>query len=127
MSDEMRVLLMGYLDGELSPPGSERHRFDPAGGLHGDEPATGGEVPHADAAFSASRSGLLVAGMALGRSDLLAAGLHDRDTGSQRLGDRKGSFGKSFKLKHTHRAIPDDKLGTLQFFIEFFKGVRANI
>jgi homoserine kinase len=36
------------------------------------------EIPHADAAFSASRAGLLAAGMSLGRSDLLAAGLHDR-------------------------------------------------
>jgi homoserine kinase len=36
------------------------------------------EIPHADAAFSASRAGLLAAGMTLGRSDLVAAGLHDR-------------------------------------------------
>ncbi len=36
------------------------------------------QVPHADAAFNAGRSGLLAAGIALGRGDLIAAGLHDR-------------------------------------------------
>ena len=35
-------------------------------------------VPHADAAFSAGRAGLLAAGIALGRSDLIAGGLTDR-------------------------------------------------
>ena len=38
-------------------------------------PAT---IPHADAAFSAGRAGLLVAGIALGDPDALAAGLADR-------------------------------------------------
>ncbi len=36
------------------------------------------EVPHADAAFNAGRAGLLVAGLALGRGDLLGAGMQDR-------------------------------------------------
>ena len=36
------------------------------------------EVPHADAAFNAGRAGVLVAGIALGRADLLGAGLQDR-------------------------------------------------
>ena len=35
-------------------------------------------VPHADAAFSAGRAGLLSAGITLGRGDLIAAGLSDR-------------------------------------------------
>jgi len=35
-------------------------------------------VPHADAAFNSARSGLLAAGMALGRKDMIAAGLEDR-------------------------------------------------
>ncbi|MDP2183492.1 MAG: homoserine kinase [Actinomycetota bacterium] len=35
-------------------------------------------VPHADAAFNAARAGLLVAGLVLGREDLLAPGLADR-------------------------------------------------
>lgn len=35
-------------------------------------------VPHADAAFSAGRAGILVAGLALGRGDLLEPGLQDR-------------------------------------------------
>jgi len=35
-------------------------------------------VPHADAAFNAGRAGLLVAGIALGDDDALAAGLADR-------------------------------------------------
>lgn len=35
-------------------------------------------VPHTDAAFNAARAGLLVAGLALGREDLLAPGLADR-------------------------------------------------
>lgn len=35
-------------------------------------------VPHADAAFNAARAGLLVAGLALGRGDLLAPGLADK-------------------------------------------------
>ena len=66
-------------------------RLEPAGGLaavvvsartplatrdaRGLLPAT---VPHADAAFSAGRAGLLVAGIALGDADALAAGLADR-------------------------------------------------
>lgn len=36
------------------------------------------EVPHADASFNAGRAGLLVAGLALGRGDLLGAGMQDR-------------------------------------------------
>lgn len=35
-------------------------------------------VPHADAAFTAGRAGLLAAGITLGRKELIAAGLHDR-------------------------------------------------
>ncbi len=35
-------------------------------------------VPHGDAAFTAGRAGLLAAGLALGRGDLIAAGLTDR-------------------------------------------------
>ncbi len=35
-------------------------------------------VPHGDAAFSAGRAGLLAAGIALGRRDLVSAGLVDR-------------------------------------------------
>ncbi|MDH4140630.1 MAG: homoserine kinase [Coriobacteriia bacterium] len=35
-------------------------------------------VPHADAAFNAGRAGLLAAGLALGRGDLLGPGLSDR-------------------------------------------------
>jgi homoserine kinase len=35
-------------------------------------------IPHVDAAFSAGRAGLLSAGITLGRSDLIAAGLADR-------------------------------------------------
>lgn len=66
-------------------------RLEPAGGLaavivssrtplathdaRGLLPAT---VPHADAAFGAGRAGLLVAGIALGDADALAAGLADR-------------------------------------------------
>ena len=37
-----------------------------------------GLVPHGDAAFNAGHAGLVVAGVTLGRADLLAAGLHDR-------------------------------------------------
>lgn len=36
------------------------------------------EVPHADAAFNAGRAGLLAAGIALGRRDLLGPGMDDR-------------------------------------------------
>jgi len=35
-------------------------------------------VPHADAAFEAGRAGLLAAGLALGRADLIGAGMSDR-------------------------------------------------
>jgi homoserine kinase len=37
-----------------------------------------GLVPHEDASFNAAHAGLVVAGITLGRADLLAAGLHDR-------------------------------------------------
>ena len=66
-------------------------RIEPAGGLAAvivaaNSPlATGasrallpGSVPHADAAFSAGRAGLLVTGIALGDTAALAAGLTDR-------------------------------------------------
>ena len=36
------------------------------------------EVPHADAAFNVGRAGLLVAGLTLGRGDLLGEGMQDR-------------------------------------------------
>lgn len=36
------------------------------------------EVPHSDAAFNVGRAGLLAAGIALGRADLIDAGSHDR-------------------------------------------------
>ena len=36
------------------------------------------EVPHRDAAYDAGRAGLLAAGIALGRSDLVGPGMHDR-------------------------------------------------
>lgn len=35
-------------------------------------------VPHVDAAFDAGRAGLLAAGIALGRADLIGPGMHDR-------------------------------------------------
>lgn len=66
-------------------------RLEPAGGLAAvvvsaeTSLATGASrgllpamVPHADAAFSAGRAGLLVAGVVLGDPDALAAGLSDR-------------------------------------------------
>jgi homoserine kinase len=37
-----------------------------------------GTVPHADAAYDAGRAGLLAAGIALGRADLIGPGMHDR-------------------------------------------------
>ncbi|MDO8964143.1 MAG: homoserine kinase [Coriobacteriia bacterium] len=36
------------------------------------------EVPHGDAAFDAGRAGLLATGIALGRADLIGAGMNDR-------------------------------------------------
>ncbi|MHB1342266.1 MAG: homoserine kinase [Coriobacteriia bacterium] len=78
---------MCWLDGDLY----RADRIEPGGGLAAvavvsdvavstveARRALPAEVPHADAAFSAGRAGLLAAGIALGRQDLIAAGAADR-------------------------------------------------